>query len=289
MSNKKTSFVTEKSIRPKLLKLAQDLGRNFNTLALEFALERLVARLQSDSKLSKALVFKGGFVMLKTYGSNRLTVDLDTALNGLAIEEVQMRVEKIINKDWNDGVWMGAIESEKMDHQTEYNGLRMTIRYSIGEPKIETKRLGKLILDVGVSDAITPSSQKSTLQPILGGDPISWCIYPVETIIAEKLHALISHGSSNSRFKDVYDIVHLIPKCKDITVLHKAISKTFEARDTPVPKSFLAYWDALDKVSIQKSSGSVTMAIGETPKFDDLDKTLKKLLKLLETKNVRSK
>jgi hypothetical protein len=121
--------------------------------------------------------------MLKAYGSNRLTIDVDTSLYGLSIEDAESRARGVIEKDWQDGLWMVAIESEKMENQTEYNGLRLTIRYSFGEPKVETRRLGKLVLDVGISDAVTPGPQEAVLQPLLGGDSLSWSIYPIETIM----------------------------------------------------------------------------------------------------------
>lgn len=286
---KKREVVSPESLRAKISTLSKTLDREFNTLALEFALERIVVRLRSDPKLAKALVFKGGFVMLKAYGSSRLTVDVDTSLYGLSIEDAEARAKAVIEKDWQDGLWMGAIESEKMEHQTEYNGMRLTIRYSFGEPKVEVRRLGKLVLDIGISDAMTPGPQDSTLQPLLGGDPIDWRIYPIETIVAEKLHALVSHGSLNSRFKDVYDLTHLLPRCKNIATLRRAIKETFKARETIVPRSFSTFWKTLNKETLRRSIGSVSMAVGDAPNFDQLEKDLGELLKRLDPKDARPK
>lgn len=281
--------VSPESLRAKLANLSKNLSRDFNTLALEFALERLVVRLRSDPKLLKAIVFKGGFVMLKAYGSNRLTVDVDTSLYGLSIEEAEARVRTVIEKDWQDGLWMGNIESEKMEHQTEYNGMRLTMRYSFGPPKGAVQRLGKLILDIGISDVMTPGPLDSVLQPLLGGESIDWRIYPVETIVAEKLHALVSHGSLNSRFKDVYDLALLLPKCKNVATLRLAIKNSFAARETKAPENFSEFWKTLNKDVLRRSAGSVSMAVGDSPGFDELEKVLSKLLKRLEPKNVRSR
>jgi len=283
---KKNEVVSAESLQAKISTLSKKLGREFNSLALDFALERLVVRLRSDPKLSKALVFKGGFVMLRAYGSSRLTVDVDTSLYGLSVEEAEARAKTVIEKDWQDGLWMGAVESEKMEHQTEYNGLRLTARYSFGAPKVAHNRLGKLVLDIGIADALTSGPQNAVLEPLLGGEPLSWRIYPVESIVAEKLHALVSHGSLNSRFKDVYDLTHLLPKCKNIATLRRAISESFKSRETSIPNSFLDFWKTLDKGILRRSIGSVSMAIGETPNFDQIEKTLSKLLKKLEPKNV---
>jgi hypothetical protein len=269
------------SIRAKLTNLAGKLDRDFNGLALEFAIERLIARLQSDPKLAKALIFKGGFVMLKSYGSNRTTVDLDTSIHALSLEEAEKSARSVIEREYSDGVWMGAIEAQAMDHQTEYAGLRLTIRFSIGVPKVDSKRLGKLVLDIGVADAITPGPTTAQFQPILGGESISWKVYPAETIVAEKLHALISHGSINSRFKDIFDLAILLPKCDDVTLLNKAIDRTFTHRSTERPISIQKYWQNLDKSALKRAVGAVFVNSGSVPDFEDLDKQLTDLLKIL--------
>jgi hypothetical protein len=49
---------------------------SINELRIILALERIVARLIAHKFLEKHLVFKGGFVLLKTLGSTRFTRDL---------------------------------------------------------------------------------------------------------------------------------------------------------------------------------------------------------------------
>lgn len=270
------------SIKSKLIALSNKLDRDFNALAIEFAIERLVTRLQTNAALSKHLIFKGGFVLLKAYGSNRATIDLDASIRGIAIEDAESKATAIITRNWEDGLWMGAITVEDLKHQTEYAGRRLTIRFSFGKPQIDTKRLGKLILDIGVADKITPGPINSEIHPLLGGEPVSWKIYPVETIIAEKLQALVAHGSQNSRVKDIYDLVLLIPKCQGRIGLKSAINRTFEHRSTSVPSSFSSYWRSLDKTILKRSYGAVQAAVGAIPKFEELATELGSLLKGIE-------
>ena len=273
------SDTVARSVKSKLVKLAGELDRDFNGLALEFAIERLVVRLQQDPKLLRCLIFKGGFVMLKAYGSDRATVDLDTSLQNLSIEEAEKLVVKAIAADLNDGLWMGSIETRDLDHQTEYSGRRLTIRFSFGFPQTDFQRLGKLILDIGVADIITPKAIDGDLHPLLGGLPLEWKIYPVETIVAEKLHALVARGSQSSRFKDVYDLTILLPQCKNKSLLTDAIKKTFEHRATEVPISFSKFWIKLDKTVLQRSAAAVQLALGGSPDFDGIKFTLETLLK----------
>jgi hypothetical protein len=60
--------------------------------------------------------------------------------------------------------------------------------------------------DLGVGDPITPGPKSITTKPFISpNEGLSWSVYPFETIIAEKLHALIAHEDANSRSKDVHD------------------------------------------------------------------------------------
>ncbi|NRA47414.1 MAG: nucleotidyl transferase AbiEii/AbiGii toxin family protein [Oligoflexales bacterium] len=61
---------------------------------------------------------------------------------------------------------------------------------------------------------------------MLGSSSVSWLVYPIETIVAEKLHCLIMRGSSNSRSKDIFDLFFYLDKC-DSKILEKALHATF--------------------------------------------------------------
>lgn len=271
--------VTPAQINSRLLALARTLNRDFHGLSIEFAIERLISRLIIDIKLSKHLIFKGGYVMLKAYASSRATIDLDTSIQGIGIEEAEARAIKMIDGLKDDGLWMGSIVSEDLEHQTKYSGRRLTVRFAFGTPKVNAQRLGKIILDIGVGDVITPKPVADDLKPLLGGELISWSIYPIETIIAEKLHALISHGSANSRAKDIYDLTVLLKKVDQKTTLRKAINLTFKHRSTPMPDSFSDYWIALDKTMLRRASGAILLSSGESVNFSELESELASLLK----------
>ena len=57
--------------------------------------------------------------------------------------------------------------------------------------------------------------------------------YPKESVVAEKLHAMVRHAELNSRMKDYYDL-WLISEAFDFDgqSLQKAIETTFKKRDT---------------------------------------------------------
>jgi len=62
--------------------------------------------------------------------------------------------------------------------------------------------------------------------------------YPRETVVAEKLEAIVQLGMANSRMKDFYDVAVLGRDFDfDGELLTRAIRATFERRKTPLPVS----------------------------------------------------
>jgi len=61
--------------------------------------------------------------------------------------------------------------------------------------------------------------------------------YPVETVIAEKLEAIVSRGADNSRMKDFYDLALIFTTFQlQGSIVMEAIAKTFARRGTPIPR-----------------------------------------------------
>jgi len=214
------------------------LGVEPRDLETVFMIERLVARLIADKKLASHLVFKGGFVGLKIYGSARYTIDLDALLIKSNIDEALEKVKQQAEIDLNDGVWFRFEGQTDLATQGEYGGIRHSYRAGIGEVLKNIKKAQVIHFDLGVGDPVTPGPQKEQTPSLLSGnDEISWSVYPIETICAEKLHALISHGDQNSRSKDVHDLAVFLPKV-DGPTLKKALKRSFDFRSTDLPKSF---------------------------------------------------
>jgi predicted nucleotidyltransferase component of viral defense system len=69
--------------------------------------------------------------------------------------------------------------------------------------------------------------------------------YSIETVIAEKFHAMIQHDLFNSRMKDFYDVFILL-KNNEINdeSLQEAIFQTFRQRDTVFVKNHPLFLEA---------------------------------------------
>lgn len=63
-------------------------------------------------------------------------------------------------------------------------------------------------------------------------------MYPVETVIAEKLEAAVKLGMVNSRMKDFYDLLVIFRQYPyDRRLLPRAVTETFARRGTPLPQT----------------------------------------------------
>jgi predicted nucleotidyltransferase component of viral defense system len=84
--------------------------------------------------------------------------------------------------------------------------------------------------------AVEPGVEDIELPVLLGMPPPRLRAYAPETVIAEKLHAMVILGRANSRMKDYYDIWMLTGAFEiDPERLRRAITATFARRNTAIP------------------------------------------------------
>lgn len=270
------------SVRQKLTTLSKKMEVDYKDLETLFMIERLVARLTTDKKLTGRLVFKGGFVGIKIYESPRYTVDLDALLVKADIEGTLKLVKENAEKDLNDGVWFRFEDQIDLATQGEYGGIRHSYRAGIGEVLKNLKKAQVVNFDLGIGDPITPGpQQKQTPSLLTGNDEISWSVYPIETICAEKLHALVSHGDENSRSKDVHDLAVFLPKV-DGPTLKQALKNCFDFRSTDLPKSFHIEIKKLNTDRLERGWASATDSIPNVMSFKTAFEKVVKLIGELE-------
>ena len=114
-----------------------------------------------------------------------------------------------------------------------YGGLRLTIPACIGSARLPVQ------VDIGFGDAITPAPE-TVAYPTLLDDLAAPSLraYPVYTVIAEKLHAMVVLGMNNSRMKDFFDLAVIArTSALDGSTLVDAIRATFLRRNTSLPTS----------------------------------------------------
>ena len=255
------------SVRKKLSNLAQKLKVPYRNVETVFLIERLVARLVADKKLSQHLVFKGGFVGLRVYDSPRYTIDLDALLIKANTDSTLELVKQRAEMDSDDGTWFRFESQINLTTQGEYGGIRQVYRVGIGEILPDIKRAQAINFDLGIGDPVTPGPQKvETPSYFPQNEDISWAVYPIETICAEKLHALLIHGDANSRSKDVHDLSVFLPKA-DGETLGTALKRCFEFRETELPKKISTEIKKINTYRLEQGWSNSVSTVANAPDF----------------------
>ena len=248
---------------------------NINEVRIIVALERAIARLERNTELSNHLVFKGGFVLLKAFESQRFTRDADALAITIPKEKLKSLVRNSLANDLDDGLWFGDIKTRELAEQGEYGAYHFDCAFQIGEPDMKKlHKFSRIHVDVGFSDRLPANPSNQTMPSLLDHEePVTWKIYPIEYIIAEKVQTLFDRGSANSRAKDLYDLNYLFPRCSNQRNMTDAIRQTFKNRDTPLPSSFLVGAETFDK-TILKAAWPGIRVLNQKADFDEAWKTL---------------
>ncbi len=221
---------------------------HLNELRVIIALERAIARLSQDKVLAEHLIFKGGFVLLKSFESPRFTRDADALARAIPKEKLKDLVRSALEFDLEDGLWFGDFQLQELDDQGEYGAYRFDCAFLIGKPDLKKVRnFSRIHLDIAFNDKLPLKIENQIMSSVLEyEEPVSWKVYPIEYIVAEKIQTLFDRGSANSRSKDIYDLIYLLPRCSSRAALTEAIKNTFENRKTQIPESFLDQARKLD-------------------------------------------
>jgi len=227
------------SVRQRLLNHAKERHEDFNFVLSRFAAERLLYRL-SVSEHAETFVLKGALLFLLWTGHlYRPTRDVD--LLGFGDSSIK-RLEDIFRdickaKVADDGLIFAAdsVQGASIREDQEYDGVRITLLAFLEKARIP------LQIDVGFGDAITPEVQAVEF-PLLLASPTLPAprlnAYPRETVIAEKLEAMVTLGVPNSRMKDFSDLLTLARSFDfEGDVLVRAVRSTFERRKTSLPET----------------------------------------------------
>ena len=267
------------SIKSKLSNISKEQNISYRYVSTNFFIERMVARILTTS-LKDELVFKGGYVGLRVYNSKRYTIDLDAVLKSVNDKNRLSMLINAIESNLNDGVWFKFERQEKIPLQANYGGIKQVYRTGLGKPLKNLSKAAVVELDISFNDVITPEPLEIKTSSIFDNLDLSWKIYPIEAIIAEKLHAFIARDGGSSRAKDLYDLSFYLPQA-DKNSLKLAIKNCFEHRKTHLPDSIYKTMNSYDFLLVKKSWNKVTSVISEEISFDQcLNEVLKTLKKI---------
>ena len=222
------------SIRQKLLNLAHERNQDFGLVLTKYALERILFRL-SKSKFRDSFVLKGALLFeLWTHQQYRPTRDADFLATGNNSPERFVEIFREIStvKVQDDGLRFDpkTVKAERIKEDADYQGVRVTFTAVLQKARIPIQ------IDVGFGDVITPGPIDTQYPTLLDLPAPRLLAYPRETVVSEKLEAIVKLGIANTRMKDFHDLHSLsVTFAFGGQTLVQAIRGTFEHRHTNLP------------------------------------------------------
>jgi len=221
------------SVRDRLLQRARRDKEDFQRLLVRYGIERLLYRL-SRSDHANAFILKGATLFALWLGKpHRATKDLDLLGRGAPDVErlVAVFTEVVAIACPEDGIAFDAdgISGAPIRADAVYTGVRVLIPAQLAGARI------RISVDVGLGDATVPTPPTVDVPSLLDLPAPRLRAYAPETVVAEKLEALVVLGLTTSRMKDLYDLDLLRQTFPFDDTLVDAVRATFQRRGTPLP------------------------------------------------------
>lgn len=232
MSKEKTVNLAA-SIHQRLLNISREEKEDPNHVLIRYGIERFLYRL-SRSGLANHFVLKGAMLFsVWTERKYRPTKDVDFSGYGEGLEQrLESMIQQICQTQVEpDGLEFDAnsVQVHEIREDQEYQGQRVHLT-----AKLRKARIG-LQIDVGFGDAMTPGTEEIQYPAMLDLPAARIRACSRETVVAEKLQAMVALGMANSRMKDFYDLWIMANEFSfDGAILAQAIKATFDRRKTEI-------------------------------------------------------
>ncbi|MDR3238432.1 MAG: nucleotidyl transferase AbiEii/AbiGii toxin family protein [Spirochaetia bacterium] len=260
-------MISAESVKAKLKKEADSESKDFNYVLMHYFIERLLYRL-SVSPYVGNFILKGG-LLLYTFLDNRgrATRDVDFLARQIknTPEEMTRIFTEIAKIPCDDAVYFETerIAVERIKEDADYPGVRIKLTAYLDRSR------HNLQFDIGFDDVIIPAPVDMTYPSLLDMEPPRLKVYSLESVIAEKFHAMVYLADLNSRMKDFYDIYELSRSFSfDGASLSEAISQTFKRRNTEfsaIPMIFTDDFSLSSNKQIQWQAFQCRVGIADVP------------------------
>jgi hypothetical protein len=222
------------SVRQRLLLLSRQRAEPFDLILVRYGIERLLYRLSRSPYVNRFLLKGAMLFAIWTERTYRPTRDVDLLGFGASdTDELERIFRDLCQMDVDpDGLRFKpeTVSAQPIREQSAYAGIRVTMEAGLENARIPIQ------VDIGFGDAVTPGPEEVEF-PVLLDFPVPRLrSYPVYTVIAEKLEAMVLFGEANSRMKDFYDVWFMSVRFEfDGQTLVEAIQATFDRRKTKLP------------------------------------------------------
>lgn len=224
-------IINSRKLRDTFHKIAKEKNTTPQVVMQYYMLERFLERIAS-SKYRDYYVVKGGFLIVSMVGlDRRATMDMDATMMGFPLDEGKIRemMEEIIKIDAGDGIAFSLKTIKEIRKSSQYTGYRASLVADYYPMSVSFK------LDITAGDMITPREIEYSHKLMLEDRSIAIKAYNVNTVLAEKLEAILSRSRKNTRLRDYYD-VYILTKFEaeniDLLTLKLALERTASKRGT---------------------------------------------------------
>ena len=196
-----------------------------------FLFERILERM-AVSRYQNNFILKGGLLISSMIGiSERTTMDMDTTVRGIQMEEDEIvaAVNEILAIDVGDGIIFEYQGIEPIREEDAYNNFRVHLRAKYG--KIDSP----MKIDVTTGDVITPAAIRYNFPMLFDDKTVPVMAYTLETVLAEKYETIIRRNIGTTRARDFYDLHTLYRSRKNEIrpeILKAAVLHTAKKRDS---------------------------------------------------------
>lgn len=167
-----------------------------------YAMERLLERL-SQSAYRNNFILKGGMLVASIVGlTNRATMDIDTTVRNLPLDQVTVHwvLREICDIDLGDNMRFEIKDVSEIMEEADYPGIRVSMNAYLDTMRIPLK------VDISAGDVITPAEVAYRYKMMFEDRYITLRAYNLETVLAEKMEALLTRGALSTRMRDFYDM-----------------------------------------------------------------------------------
>lgn len=217
------------SVHVRLRNLARERDLDFMLLLGRYAAERFLYRLSASDEMHRFTLKGAALFRVWAEEEMRPTRDVDF-LAAADHASVVAAIETMCAVPCpDDGVLFdaGALRIDLIRVDQPDGGLRLRLPGALGNIRLS------LLIDIGFGDVVTPARELRDYPTLLDLPVPRLWTYPREAMVAEKFHAMVSRGESNSRVKDLWDIACVARRFAfDGETLRGALAETFRRRAT---------------------------------------------------------
>ena len=224
-------MLTAQQLKSKAKAYAFDHELSVQEVLVNYMFERILFRI-SLSEYADRIILKGGLLISSLFGfGNRSTLDMDANIRNISIESQSLldMLTKIVRTDASDNICFEILGFEKIRKEDEYGGVRIKLVGNLENIKIN------LSIDFSTGDIITPNPILIPYPQLFEPSSLMILAYPIESILAEKLHAILDKNGLKGRMKDYFDLHYFVSKHMTSiqpSTLKKAVTNTFDHRQS---------------------------------------------------------